>query len=222
MKEKLTLESIAANSEVQAYLKTADDTFKVLGYKEHGSRHAMLSANIAGNILKFLDHSDKDYESARIAGYLHDIGNAIGQTDHAQNGGVLTLSILERMKIPYKDIFPIVSAIGSHEDKDIDPPSAVAAAVVLGDKTDVHHTRVRTPGLAGADTHARVNAACQRAFMRVMKEEKQISLELTIDTQVCSVMEYFEIFLSRTKYCRKASKVLGCEFVLYINKDKFL
>ncbi|MFH1369243.1 MAG: HD domain-containing protein [Elusimicrobiota bacterium] len=222
MKEKLTLEKIASNPEVQAYLKTADDMFKVMGYKEHGSRHAMLSANIAGNIMKFLDYPDKECELAKIAGYLHDIGNAIGQRDHAQNGGVLTLSILEKMKIPYGDIFPVISAIGSHEDKDFLPPSAMAAAVILGDKTDVHHTRVRSPDFAAADTHARVNAACQRAFMRVIKEERIVSLELTIDIQICSVMDYFEIFLSRTKYCRSASRVLGCEFELYINKDKFL
>ena len=222
MKSHFTLENVAANPEVQAYLKSADNTFRVLGYKEHGSRHAMLSANIAGNILKFLEYSDEVCESAKIAGYLHDIGNAVAQTDHAQNGAVLALSILEKMNIPYPAIFPIISAIGSHEDKDVDPPSAVAAAVILGDKTDVHHTRVRTEELANADTHARVNVACQRAFMRVSKEEKIVSLELTIDTQICSVMDYFEIFLSRIKYCRSASRVLGCEFVLYINKDKFL
>ena len=218
----LTLDQIKKNSEIQAYLKTADETYKVLGYKEHGSRHAELTANIAGNVLKYLDYTERECELARIAGYLHDIGNAIGQTDHAQNGGVLALNILERMKVPYHDIFPIISAVGSHEDKDVDPSSPVAAAVILGDKTDVHHTRVRSPDKLHMDMHARVNFSCQNAFLRVLKDEKVISLELTIDTQICSVMDYFEIFLSRTKFCRNASKTLGCEFVLYINKDKFL
>jgi metal-dependent HD superfamily phosphatase/phosphodiesterase len=222
METKFTLDEIKKDPEIRAYLKSADDTYKVLGYKEHGSRHAELTANIAGNVLKYLGYKDSESELARIAGYLHDIGNAIGQTDHAQNGGVLTLDILEKLKMPYQDIFPIISAIGSHDDKDIDPPSAIAAAVILGDKTDVHHTRVRNPEKLHLDTHARVNFACQNAFLRVMKDEKIISLELTIDTQTCSVMDYFEIFLSRTKFCRNASKALGCEFVLYINKDKFL
>ena len=146
----------------------------------------------------------------------------MGQNDHAQNGAIIALDILEKLKAPYDEIFPIISAIGSHEDKDMAPPTAVAAAVILGDKTDVNHTRVRTPDLAVLDTHARVNYACQRAFLRVNKDTMTISLELTIDTAICPVIEYFEIFLSRTKFCRKASRALGCEFVLYINKDKFL
>jgi uncharacterized protein len=222
MDSRFTLDAIKKNAEVQAYLKSADETYRVLGYKEHGTRHAELTANIAGNVLKYLDYPEQECELAKIAGYLHDIGNAVAQTDHAQNGGVLALNIFEHMKIPYHDIFPVISAIGSHEDKDIDPPSAVAAAVILGDKTDVHHTRIRAVDKLHLDTHSRVNLSCQNAFLRVLKEEKEISLELTIDTKICSVMDYFEIFLSRTKFCRNASKALGCEFVLYINKDKFL
>lgn len=219
---ELTLEKIIENQEVQAYLKTADHSFAVMGHKEHGSRHAQLTANITGNVLKFLGHDEKEIELGKIAGYLHDIGNSIAQIDHAQNGAVLALNILETAKIPYDKIFPIISAIGSHEDKDIDPPSAIAAAVILGDKTDVHHNRVRSAELAKRDMHARVNYACQKAFLRVNNETKIISLELTVDTKICPVMEYFEIFLSRIKFCRRASRTLGCEFDLLINNDKFL
>jgi metal-dependent HD superfamily phosphatase/phosphodiesterase len=218
----IILEQITENPEVQAYLKAADDNFAAIGYKEHGPRHAQLAATISGNVLKFLDYSEQDVELARVAGYMHDIGNAISQTDHGQNGAILTLDILEKMKLPYADIFPVISAIGSHEDRSLDPPSAVAAAVILGDKTDVHHTRVRSEDLAALDMHGRVNYACQKAFLRVIKETRTISLELTIGTNVCPVMEFFEIFLARTKFCRIASRALGCEFVLYINKDKFL
>jgi hypothetical protein len=129
---------------------------------------------------------------------------------------------MERTGCPYDDIFPVISAIGSHEDKDMNVPSPIAAAVILGDKTDVHYTRVRSPEPAPLDVHGRVNYACHRSFLRVNREQRVISLELTIDTNVCSVMEYFEIFLSRVQFCRKASAALQCEFELFINKDKFL
>ena len=218
----LTFDQLSTNHDIQAYLKAADDNFAAIGYKEHGFRHAQLTSHIAGNVLKFLDFPARDVELARIAGYLHDIGNAMGQREHAQNGALLTLDILENLQLPYPHIFPIINAIGSHEDKDIDPSSAMAAAIILGDKTDVHHSRVRLKDLATLDMHGRVNYACQRAFLRVNGETRVISLELTIDTEICPVMEYFEIFLSRTKLCRRASRALKCDFELFINKDKFL
>jgi len=215
-------ELIVNNPEVAIYLKTADDNFAAIGYKEHGLRHARLTANIAGNVLKFLGYSERDIELARIAGYLHDIGNAIAQRDHAQTGAVLSEFLLHRIGFSYDDIFPVITAIGSHEDKDELPPDALAAAVILGDKSDVNRGRVRQKDLSQLDTHGRVNYACIRAFLRVEKDSPEISLELTIDTSICSVMDYFEIFLSRMNFCRLASKVLKKEFVLYINKDRFL
>jgi metal-dependent HD superfamily phosphatase/phosphodiesterase len=218
----VTLERVVASPEVQAYLKAAHDNFAAIGYKEHGLRHAQLSANISGNVLKYLGYPERDVEFARVAGYLHDIGNAVAQTDHAQNGAILSLELLEDMGVPFSEMMPVISAIGSHEDKNIDPPSAVAAAVILGDKTDVSHTRVRSKDLAALDMHGRVNYACQRAFLRVNSDTRTITLELTIDTRVCPVMEYFEIFLARIKFCRNASKALNCTFELTINKDKFL
>jgi len=216
------LEKVVNSPEVQAYLKAADDNFVAMGYKEHGFRHAKLTSNIAGNVLKYLDYPQNDIELAMIAGYLHDIGNSISQEDHGQNGAIMSLEILEKLEIPYEKIFPVINAIGSHEDKDADPAGPLSAAVILGDKTDVHHSRVRSKDLKLLDLHGRVNYACQRAFLRVSKESKMISLELTIDTNICPVMEYFEIFLSRTNFCRKASKALDCKFELYINKDKFI
>lgn len=218
----ITFDEVVQDPYVETYLKTADSNFAAIGYKEHGLRHAQLTANIAGNVLKYLGYTEREAELAKMAGYLHDMGNAIAQMDHGQNGAVLALDILERMGMPYKEMFPIIGAIGSHEDKSADVPSAIAAAVILADKTDVNHSRVRSADLASLDTHGRVNYACQRAFLRVSKETMTISLELTIDTNTCPVMEYFEIFLSRIKFCRKASKALNCEFELYINKDKFI
>lgn len=210
------------NNEIQIYLKTADDNFAAIGYKEHGLRHAHLTANISSNVLKFLGFKKRDIELAHIAGYLHDIGNAVGENDHAQNGALLTLDVMEKMNLNYRDIFPIVSAIGSHEDKDMEPPSPIAAAVILGDKSDVHRTRVRSKNLSTLDTHGRVNYACERAFLRVDKESRTISLELAIDQNICPVMDYFEIFMSRTRFCIKASRYLGCDFMLYINDNKLL
>ncbi|MBN1823561.1 MAG: HD domain-containing protein [Endomicrobiales bacterium] len=222
MSDTITLDEIKKNPFIVSYLKTADSNFAAIGYKEHGMRHAQFTATVAGNVLKHLDYPEREVELARIAGYLHDIGNSIAQNDHAQNGAVLTLDILEKMKMPYREIFQIIEAIGSHEDKNADAPSAIAAAVILGDKTDVHHTRVRSVDLSTMDMHGRVNYACERAFLRVDKNARTIALELTIDNKTCPVMDYFEIFMQRLKFCRQASKTLKCEFVLFINKDKFL
>jgi len=222
MENLITFEQVINDPFTETYLKTADSNFAAIGYKEHGLRHAKLTSDIAHNVLKFLGYPERDAELARIAGYLHDIGNAIGQTDHGQIGGIIALDILERMGMPYKEIIPVIESIGSHEDKSADTPTAIAAAVILADKTDVNHTRVRSEDLASLDTHARVNYATQRAFLRVSKETMKVTLELTIDTNICSVMDYFEIFLARIKFCRKASRALNCEFELYINKDKFI
>ena len=222
MDKVITFEQVVKNPFTETYLKTADSNFAAIGYKEHGLRHAKLTADIAGNVLKFLGYAEREAELAKIAGYMHDVGNAICQTDHAQIGGIIALDILEKMGMPYKEIFPVIEAVGSHEDKSADTPSAIAAAVILADKTDVNHTRVRSDDLASLDTHGRVNYACQRAFMRVLKETMTVSLELTIDTNICPIMDYFEIFLTRIKFCRKASRGLNCAFELYINKDKFI
>jgi len=223
----INLHQVQESPKIKAFLKQADDNFIAIGYKEHGFRHANLSANIARNVLKHLGYSDRESELAGIAGYLHDIGNAIGRNRHAQSGAVLSLPMLTEMGMGLEEVSQIIRAIGGHEEKDVDPDSAITAAVILGDKTDVHFTRVRSlPGkpqlVSTFTTHDRVNYACQRAFLNVDKEAGRISLELTIDTKICSVMEYFEIFLSRVLFCQRAAKRLSHNFVLFINKMKFL
>lgn len=184
-------------------------------------------ANIARNVLKHLGYSDRESELSGIAGYLHDIGNAIGRNGHAQSGALLSLQILSQMGMALEEVSRIIRAVGGHEDKEVNPDSAITAAVILGDKTDVHFTRVRSfsgksQQLSTFTTHDRVNLACQRAFLNVDGDAGRISLELTIDTTICSVMEYFEIFLSRVLFCQRAAKYLGHNFVLFINKVKFL
>lgn len=223
----ISLHQVEESPKVKAFLKQADDNFMAIGYKEHGFRHANLAANIARNVLKHLGYSKREIELASIAGYLHDIGNAIGRSRHPQSGAVLSLHILTEMGMGFEEVSQIIRAIGGHEEKEVDPDSAITAAVILGDKTDVHFTRVRIlPGKAQLvstfTTHDRVNYACQRAFLNVDKEAGKISLELTIDTKICSVMEYFEIFLFRVLFCQRAAKYLRHNFVLFINRVKFL
>jgi len=223
----INLREVQESPRVKAFLKQADDNFMAIGYKEHGFRHANLAANIARNVLKHLGYQVRENELAGIAGYLHDIGNAVGRNRHAQSGAVLSLHILAEMGMPLGELSQIIRAIGGHEDKEVDPDSAITAAVILGDKTDVHFTRVRSlpskcQPVSAFTTHDRVNLACQRAFLNVDRGAGKISLELTIDTKICSVMEYFEIFLSRVLFCQRAAKYLGHQFVLFINKVKFL
>ncbi|MCL1972806.1 MAG: HD domain-containing protein [Endomicrobia bacterium] len=221
MKKELTYEFIKNNKEIKTYLEFTDHAFAQMGYKEHGLRHSVFAAEIAGQILKYLSYSEKEQELAKIAAYLHDIGNMVSKHGHDQSGAVMFLNILDA-DYYNEDALEIASAIGGHEDKNMDPLSPVAAALVLGDKTDVHHERLRTEDIYHLDKHSKVIAACHKVDVVVNKEDKTIALWLTIDTSVCSVMDYFEIFLARTNYCRRASRVLNCTFELYINKDKFL
>ncbi|MCL2798740.1 MAG: HD domain-containing protein [Endomicrobia bacterium] len=221
MKQELTFESIRNNKEIQTYLEFTDEAFAQMGYKEHGQSHAMYCAEIAEQVLKYLGYSKREQEIAKIAAYLHDMGNIISKDEHDKSGAAMFLNIIDNHDFN-EEVYAVTSAIGCHEDKHTDPISPIAAALVLGDKTDVRRERLRTETKAALDKHSKVIAACQKVDVVVNKEEKTIALRLKIDTSICSVMDYFEIFLARTNYCRRASRVLGCNFELYINKDKFL
>ncbi|MEW6557360.1 MAG: HD domain-containing protein [Elusimicrobiota bacterium] len=218
----LTVNEIMNDIYVQALLDAADKNFAAIGYKEHGLRHAKLTSNIAGNILSHLGYPEKDVGFAKIAGYLHDIGNSVERRTHSLSGAILTKRILERFNMPYNEILVIMSAVGSHEEKDIVPNSHITAGVILGDKTDVHFSRVRTTKRTGLDKHTRVNLACKNSFLRVDAKTKTISLELAVDTVIVDIGEYFEIFLERMLQLKKAAKYFDCSFILYVNKNKFL
>ena len=222
----LNFEDIRNNEEILTYLKYADSYFESIGYKEHGLNHAIFTAERAADILRQLGQTARIQELAKIAGFLHDIGNLVGRTGHAQSGAVIAMHILSRMDIAEErynsDIFEIFGAIGSHEDKNMTPPTQIAAAVVLGDKTDVRYKRLRTEEKKYNDIHSKVIAACNGTKLNVNKDKKEISLNIDIDTNICSIMEYFEIFTQRTIYCSKACSVLNCDFSLYINGDRFL
>lgn len=218
----ITLDDVKKNEKVGLWIKKSDDILGVIGYTEHGQRHASLSASIAFNIMTRLKHPEKRAELASIAAYLHDIGNVINRDNHAHTSAILSYSILTEMNMPIEEILEIIAAIGNHDERDGVPVSDISAAVILADKSDVHSSRVRTLEMIKQDIHDRVNYAAKSSFLRVEEDKKVIVLELKIDTSISQVMEYFEIFLSRMLICRKASEFLGCKFQLEINGQRLL
>jgi len=213
----LTLEDVKTDAAVIAMIEQADRSMNALGYTEHGFRHADLVAHISFNIIQRLEFPERDAELAAIAGYLHDIGNSVSREFHGITGSLLARSTLEKMGFPLNEIISIMSAIGNHEEEYGYPTSEIAAATILADKSDVHRSRVRNPDMAAFDIHDRVNYAAEKSFLKVEAESGSISLEIVIDTKLSTVMEYFEIFLSRMIICRKAAEFLDCKFNLIIN-----
>ena len=187
-----------------------------LGFTEHGFRHANLCGRIAFNVLSRLDQDARLANLARIAGYLHDVGNMVARDGHGQVGALLVYDALkDRMSLP--DLTLVMGAIGNHEEQGGEAVSPVSAAVILADKSDVHRSRVRKSATIDFDIHDRVNYAAKQSFLRVDSNARTITLELTIDTEISHVMEYFEIFLGRMVMCRRAAERLGCRFKLTIN-----
>ncbi len=223
MSQKIVnLEEIKTNSKVMGYLNAANQHMKASGYTEHGERHAGIVSTIARKILSRLQYPERLAELAAIAGYLHDIGNMISRMDHGQIAARLALNILEEIQMSPEEVTLIVGAIGNHEEEVGDPVNEVSAALILADKADVHRSRVHNPNLISFDIHDRVNYAAEKSYLNVEKESRRIALELTIDTRISQVMEYFEIFISRMVICRRAAKFLDCRFELLINEVKLL
>jgi metal-dependent HD superfamily phosphatase/phosphodiesterase len=218
----ITLEDLKKDPEVDAYITKANEYSGAIGYTEHGARHANLTASIAYNTLKRLAYQERDAQLAAMAAYLHDIGNMVSRINHEHTGAVLANTILVRLGMDAVERGIIMGAIGNHEEKGGEPVSPVGAAVILADKSDVHRSRVRNPDPTTYDIHDRVNSAVEHSFLRVDEKSKTISLELTIDTKLSQVMEYFEIFLTRMVMCRRAAQLLSCEFKLQINGAKLL
>ena len=216
------LEEVKRDSEVEAFITKANEYTGVLGYTEHGSRHANLTSNIAYNVLRRLGLDERMVQLAAIAAYLHDIGNLVSRANHEHTGATLADRILLRLGMPADERAVVMGAIGNHEERHGEAVSAAGAAVILADKSDVHRTRVRNPDPATFDIHDRVNYAVEHSFLRVDEKSRTITLELTIDTAISQVMEYFEIFLDRMLMCRRAATFLGCDFKLQINGAKLL
>ena len=216
----VTFDMIRDNPRVKVFIRKSDEALAEIGYTEHGERHVGLVAHIAYNTLKRLGYPEREAELARIAGYLHDIGNGVNRDHHAQTGAIMSMQLLTEMGMPDLEIIRIMGAIGNHHEDQGDPVSPVAAAVILADKSDVHRTRVRNPDMIKFDIHDRVNYAVEKSFLNVDEAAKQITLELTIDTGISQVMEYFEIFMTRMLASRKAAVYLGTTFGLTVNGNR--
>ena len=216
----VTFDTVRNHPRVKVYVRKADEALAEIGYTEHGERHVSLVAHIAYNTLKRLGHPEREAQLAAVAGLLHDIGNGVNREQHAQTGAVMAMQLLTDMGMGDEEIVRIMGAIGNHHENDGDPVSAVAAAVILADKSDVHRTRVRNPDMIKFDIHDRVNYAVEKSFLNVDEATKQITLELTIDTGISQVMEYFEIFMTRMLASRKAAKFLGTTFGLTVNGNR--
>lgn len=218
----VTFEDILKNEEIKAYIENGNHNLGEIGFTEHGFPHAKRSANYAGNILDELGYDARTCELARIAGYMHDIGNVVNRADHAQSGALMAFEILNRLGMPPQEVAQISAAIGNHDEGTAAAVSSIAAALILSDKGDVRRTRVRDKGTVNADIHDRVNYAVERASTEIDAERKTVTLVITIDTSICPVMEYFEIFMTRMVLCRQAAKYLGLQFELIINDTRLL
>jgi metal-dependent HD superfamily phosphatase/phosphodiesterase len=221
-RSRVTLDKVRKDPETQAFVRKADENLEKLGYTEHSTRHAGLVAHIAENILLRLGHPRRETELAAIAGYLHDIGNVVTRLDHGIASALIAREILVQLAMPVEEYTEVMAAVGNHEEEYGEPVSAIAAALILGDKSDVHKSRVRNLDPKTFDIHDRVNFASQKSFVAVNAESRTITLLLEIDTSVSQVMEYFEIFLSRMVMCRRAASFLGCDFNLVINGTRLL
>ena len=217
---KISLEQVKKDAAVRSYIQKADESLIALGYTEHSFAHVGKVADTASYILKTLGYSDREAELAAIAGYLHDIGNVINRIDHAQSGAVMAFRILDRMEADPEDVATVITAIGNHDESTAFPVNAVAAALILADKTDVRRSRVRNQELSNFDIHDRVNYSVTEAQIQVTKEE--ICLDLQIETKLCTVMDYFEIFLNCMLLCKKSAEKLGTRFALMINGQKMI
>ncbi len=218
----MTYEEIKANSAINTYITRADESLVALGFTEHSFAHVTRVAETAGYILSELGYSEHDVELAKIAGYMHDLGNLVNRIDHSQSGAVMAFRILDNMNMPPEDIATIVTAIGNHDEGTGVPVNAVSAALILADKSDVRRSRVRNSDISAFDIHDRVNYSVKKSKLKINEEHTIVKLKLEIDTRYGSIMDYFEIFLGRMVMCRKAAEKLGLQFKLIINEQQLI
>ena len=218
----LTYEKVTQNEAIKTYIIRADESLAALGYTEHSFAHVLHVASMAGYILETLGYDTRTVELARIAGYLHDIGNLANRKDHSQSGAVMAYSILNDMGCDPGEIATIVTAIGNHDEGTGVPVNAVAAALILADKADVRRSRVRNQDISTFDIHDRVNYSVSKSALKINEDKTLVKLKLTVDTKFGSVMDYFEIFLGRMVLCRKAAEKLGLQFKLIINEQQLI
>ena len=220
--KSISFEDIKNNEEIKQYIRQADASLLALGFTEHSFAHVMRCADLSSRWLLQLGYSEHEAELARIAGYMHDIGNLVNRTDHAQSGAIMAFNILSGMGMPAADVAAVVTAIGNHDEGTAYPVNSIAAALILADKTDVRRSRVRNNETISFDIHDRVNYAVEKATTSLKPEEKTLSLTLEVDADICSVMDYFEIFMQRMILCRRAAEFFGIRFQLVINGQSLM
>ncbi|MBO7309931.1 MAG: HD domain-containing protein [Clostridia bacterium] len=218
----MTYEDIKNNNAIREYIKQADESLVALGFTEHSFAHVGKVSSTVEYILTTLGYTEHDVDLAKIAAYMHDIGNLVNRVDHSQSGAIMSFRILDNMGMPAEDIATVVTAIGNHDEGTGVPVNPIAAALILADKSDVRRTRVRNADISTFDIHDRVNYSVVSSELEIENDRKAIVLRIEIDTKYSSVMEYFEIFLNRMVLCRKAAERLGMVFHLNINGQRLL
>ena len=218
----MTYQEIKKNEEINTYIRQADLALSALGFTEHSFAHVTLVAEKAGYILQTLGYPERTVELVKIAGYLHDIGNLVNRVEHSQSGAIMAFRILDHLNFPPDEIGQIVSAIGNHDEGTGVPVSALAAALILADKSDVRRNGVRNQDISNFDIHDRVNYSVTKSELKINESHTLIKLKLSVDTRYGSVMDYFEIFLQRMILCRKAAEKLGMQFKLMINEQQLM
>ena len=219
-KGEVTYRQIKKNEEINLLIERGNQVLNVLGFTEHSKKHAAKVAETAGKILKDLGYKEKEIRLSKISGYMHDIGNSINRHDHAHTGALLAYGILKDLGMPLEDVLTVTTAIGNHDESTGTAVDVVSAALILADKTDVRRNRVQNSSIANFDIHDRVNYAALTSTLEVKREKRVIQMDLELDDEMCTVMDYFEIFLKRMIMCRRAAEVLGCKFKLVANGNK--
>lgn len=218
----VTFEQIKNNGDIKTYITKADESLKALGYTEHSFAHVGKVSHDAAYILETLGYDERTVELAKIAGYLHDIGNLVNRVDHSQSGAVMAFRVLDKLGMSADEIATVVTAIGNHDEGTGVPVNAVAAALIIADKSDVRRTRVRNSHPESFDIHDRVNYSVVDSSLTVTPDKSRIILELTIDSEISAVMDYFQIFLGRMQMTKSAANALKLNFSLVINGQKLL
>ena len=218
----LTYETIRKDEAIQTYITRADESLAALGFTEHSFPHVCHVADMAGYILTTMGYDERTVELAKIAGYLHDIGNLVNRSEHSQSGAVMAWTLLQNMGCDPGELATIVTAIGNHDEGTGVPVNPVAAALILADKADVRRSRVRNQEVSTFDIHDRVNYSVKKSELKINSDRTLVKLKLTVDTRYGSVMDYFEIFLGRMILCRKAAERLGLQFKLIINEQQLI
>lgn len=217
MSSTVTYKYIKSNEDIRTYIQNADAAVKAQGYTEHSFAHVEKVAAAVEMVLTELNYPERTIELGKIAAYMHDIGNVINRIDHAQSGAVMAFRLLDNLNMPAEEICAIISAIGNHDEHTAQPLNAIAAALIIGDKTDVRRSRVRNFSESMDDIHDRVNYAVESSQLYFSPDKKSLILEISLDTKISSVMEYFEIFMDRMLLCKRSAEFFGLTFQMKVN-----